>query len=395
MDREGYLYIADWADGHSGIFMANTADMTQPFTQFFAGTRESNGAFNNNGVYTGSSTPGCYVYDNGTDVKLFVYNEDAKGTLPANGMAVYNIGQEDGTILHKWETAPSAVYTLTGQANTEGNPWGTSHGFFVSQVREDGQNNSGATSLKFYSNDGTEQMSSASDEYKEIITGSNAGGYAVSADESMLIFNDGAKNFLVFDITWEGDKPVLALRYTINHGITKIRQMNWDYAGNIICSGDEGIHIVSLPKEENVTVVPAKKALTVSIPSATVAVTGVTLDVTELALEVPATATLTATVAPEEATEKAVVWTSDNEAVATVAEGVVTAVAEGTATITVTTVDGGFTATCIVTVTEVGSGLMDIQVLNPDAPMYDVLGRQVDKNYRGIVIQNGKTFMLK
>jgi hypothetical protein len=211
----------------------------------------------------------------------------------------------------------------------------------------------------------------------------------------MLIFNDGAKNFLVFDITWEGDKPVLALRYTINHGITKIRQMNWDYAGNIICSGDEGIHIVSLPKEENVTVVPAKKALTVSIPSATVAVTGVTLDVTELALEVPATATLTATVAPEEATEKAVVWTSDNEAVATVAEGVVTAVAEGTATITVTTVDGGFTATCIVTVTEVGSGLMDIQVLNPDAPMYDVLGRQVDKNYRGIVIQNGKTFMLK
>jgi hypothetical protein len=238
-------------------------------------------------------------------------------------------------------------------------------------------------------------MSAASDEYKEIITGSNAGGYVVSADESTLIFNDGAKNFLVFDITWEGDKPVLALRYTINHGIGKIRQMNWDYAGNIICSGDEGIHIVSLPKEENVTVVPAKKSLTVSIPAATVAVTGVTLDVTELALEVPATVTLTATVAPEEATDKTVVWASDNEAVATVAEGVVTAVAEGTANITVTTADGGFTATCIVTVTEVGSGVMDIQVLNPNAPMYDVLGRQVDKGYRGIVIQNGKTFMLK
>ncbi len=395
MDREGYLYIADWADGHSGIFMANTADMTQPFTQFFAGTRGSDGEFNNGGVYTGSSTPGCHVYDNGEEVKLFVYNEDAKGTLPANGMAVYNIGQEDGTILHKWETAPSAVYTLTGQANTEGNPWGTSHGFFVSQVRTSGNNNSGATSLKFYSNDGTEQMSSASDEYKEIITGSNAGGYVVSADESVMVFNDGDTQFLVFDITWEGDKPVMALRYTIKHGISAIRQMNWDYAGNIICSGDAGIHIVSLPKEENITVVPAKKSLTVSIPAATVAVTSVTLDVTELALEVPATATLTATVAPEEATDKTVVWTSDNEAVATVADGVVTAVAEGTATITVTTVDGGFTATCIVTVTEIGSGVMDIQVLNPDAPMYDVLGRQVDKSYRGIVIQNGKTFMLK
>ena len=394
MDREGYLYIADWADGHSGIFMANTADMTQPFTQFFAGERGSKGEFNNSGVYTGSSTPGCYVYDNGNEVKLFVYNEDAFGTLPKNGMAVYNIGQEDGTILHKWETAPSAVYTLTGQDNTEGNPWGTSHGFFVSQVRTSGNNNSSATSLKFYSNDGTEQMSSASDEYKEIITGSNAGGYVVSADESVMVFNDGDMQFLVFDITWEGDKPVMALRYTIKHGISAIRQMNWDYAGNIVCSGDAGIHIVSLPKEENITVVPAKKSLTVSIPAATVAVTGVTLDVTELALEIPATATLTATVAPEEATDKTVVWTSDNEAVATVAEGVVTAVAEGTATITVTTVDGGFTATCIVTVTEAGSGVMDIQVLNPNAPMYDVLGRQVDKGYRGIVIQNGQTFLI-
>ena len=313
MDREGYLYIADWADGHSGIFMANTADMTQPFTQFFAGTRESNGAFNNNGVYTGSSTPGCYVYDNGAEVKLFVYNEDAKGTLPANGMAVYNIGQEDGTILHSWETAPSAVYTLTGQANTEGNPWGTSHGFFVSQVREDGQNNSGATSLKFYSNDGTEQMSSASDEYKEIITGSNAGGYAVSADESVLIFNDGAQQFLVFDITWEGDKPVMALRYTIKHGIAKIRQMNWDYAGNIICSGDAGIHIVSLPKEENVTVVPAKQALTVVVGNG--------------------------------------------------GSGVENVVKEAT--------------------------------LDMNAPMYDVLGRVVDKTYKGIVIQNGQSYLLK
>lgn len=313
MDREGYLYIADWADGHSGIFMANTADMTQPFTQFFAGTRESNGAFNNGGVYTGSSTPGCYVYDNGEEVKLFVYNEDAKGTLPANGMAVYNIGQEDGTILHSWETAPSAVYTLTGQANTEGNPWGTSHGFFVSQVRTSGNNNSGATSLKFYSNDGTEQMSSASDEYKEIITGSNAGGYVVSADESVMVFNDGDTQFLVFDITWEGDKPVMALRYTIKHGISAIRQMNWDYAGNIVCSGDAGIHIVSLPKDVNVTTVPAKKALTVVVGNQGTSVENIATEAT----------------------------------------------------------------------------------LDLNAPMYDVLGRIVDRTYRGIVIQNGQAFLLQ
>ena len=350
IDRDGYLYVADWADGNSGIYIANTADMTQPFTQFFAGTRESDGAFNNGGVYTGSSTPGCYVYDNGQEVKLFVYNEDAKGTLPKNGVAVYNIGQTDGTILHKWEAAPSAVYTLTGQANTEGNVWGTSHGFFVSQVREDGQSNASATSLKFYSNDGKEQMSAASDLYKDIITGSNAGGYVVSPDESVLVFNDGAKNFQVFDITWEGDKPVLALRYTINHGITKIRQMNWDYAGNIVCTGDESVAIVTLPKEKNITEVPAKKALTVTVPGEKVAVTGVALDTTAIALLPEEAYTLTATVNPEGATDDYITWSTSNEAIATVENGVVTAVAVGTATITVTTIEGGFTATCEVTV---------------------------------------------
>lgn len=64
------------------------------------------------------------------------------------------------------------------------------------------------------------------------------------------------------------------------------------------------------------------------------------------------TLTIKATVTPSNATNKAVAWTSSNENVATVsAKGVVTAVSAGTATITATTMDGGFTATCAVTVT--------------------------------------------
>ena len=89
---------------------------------------------------------------------------------------------------------------------------------------------------------------------------------------------------------------------------------------------------------------------TVTVKAATVAVTGVTLNKTELKLTTGDTETLTATVAPENATTKDVTWTTDNAAVATVTNGVVTAVKAGTATITVTTADGGFTATCPVTV---------------------------------------------
>jgi len=84
------------------------------------------------------------------------------------------------------------------------------------------------------------------------------------------------------------------------------------------------------------------------------AVTGVTLDQTSLNLTVGVTATLTATVAPSTATNKAVTWSSSNANVATVNSGTVTAVAIGNATITVTTADGGKTATCAVTVTSGG-----------------------------------------
>ena len=64
-------------------------------------------------------------------------------------------------------------------------------------------------------------------------------------------------------------------------------------------------------------------------------------------------ATLTATVLPANATNKEVTWESKNTTVATVnASGTVTGIAAGSVDITVTTVDGSFTKTCKVTVTE-------------------------------------------
>ncbi len=84
--------------------------------------------------------------------------------------------------------------------------------------------------------------------------------------------------------------------------------------------------------------------------TAPIAVTGVTLDKTSTKVTVGSTDKLVATVAPVDASNKGVAWTSSNTAVATVSNGVVTGVSAGTATITVTTADGGKTATCTVTV---------------------------------------------
>lgn len=82
-------------------------------------------------------------------------------------------------------------------------------------------------------------------------------------------------------------------------------------------------------------------------------VTGVTLSQTEAALVVGETLALTPTVAPADAKDKSVTWTTSDGSVATVANGVVTAQGAGTATITVTTTDGAKTATCTVSVTPV------------------------------------------
>ena len=85
----------------------------------------------------------------------------------------------------------------------------------------------------------------------------------------------------------------------------------------------------------------------------TVAVTGVSLSKTSLSLVEGGSETLTATVSPDNATNKSVSWKSSATDIATVdGSGKVTAVKPGSATITVSTTDGGKTASCAVTVTE-------------------------------------------
>ena len=99
---------------------------------------------------------------------------------------------------------------------------------------------------------------------------------------------------------------------------------------------------------------------------ATVDVTGVTLSQTAASMTVGGDAlTLTTTVAPDDATDKTVTWMTSDASVASVADGVVTAVGAGTATITATATNGtddtsdDKTATCAVTVTEPSPALAD------------------------------------
>ncbi|MEG1560629.1 MAG: Ig-like domain-containing protein [Clostridia bacterium] len=85
-------------------------------------------------------------------------------------------------------------------------------------------------------------------------------------------------------------------------------------------------------------------------PPEPTAVTGVSMNHSTLDLPWRGTEKLKAVIEPINATNKRVLWTSSNEKIVTVDKGNIVAMGTGSATITVTTVDGGFTATCVVTV---------------------------------------------
>ena len=266
--------------------------------------------------------------------------------------------------------------------------------------------------------------------------------------------------------------------------------MHLDYAGNLVCSGDEGTGLVvfAIPSAENNTLVPAKKTLTL-VKKQGVAVAGMELSVEEASVELDATLDLSALVVftPADATNKMVTWKSENETVATVeANGVVTGIKLGTTKISATSMEGNYSDTLVLTVAPISvkgikilsgdeNGIMRIGLNSPyaiayeiipanaanknlkwessnpevaavqnnqaliigvadgvaiitvttedggyqdfltiyagtytsvedvkaptgldlNAPMYDILGRQVDNTYRGIVIQNGNKYLLK
>ena len=125
---------------------------------------------------------------------------------------------------------------------------------------------------------------------------------------------------------------------------------------------------------------------------ADVPATGVTLDKTTLSLTEGESATLTATVEPENATDKAIVWTSSDNAVATVENGVVTAVKAGTATITAAC--GSAKAECTVTVTAAPAGPLSVKVGTAAYPVKPIDG-QAGKYHAAVPYGSNATIEVK
>ncbi len=150
----------------------------------------------------------------------------------------------------------------------------------------------------------------------------------------------------------EGD--CMTLIATISPSNATNRNLRWSSSDEMVASVADGKVTAHRAGKAVIVVSTEDGGLTancqVTVNSKAVRVESVNLDRKDLALMVGESATLTATVFPSNATDKNVRWTSTNTSVVSAMDGKVTALKVGSATVTVTTQDGGRTASCRVTV---------------------------------------------
>ncbi len=189
---------------------------------------------------------------------------------------------------------------------------------------------------------------------------------AVTPEEAMLASNTGTLvtfNGTVTEIVKDkdgviGQLMVSGARVYINGYITKNVSISNIKIGDTVQV--TGISSIGENMSSNTDFLPRIRVRDrgeIVVINSSVPVTGVSLNTSEKTLKTGDEFTLAATVAPANASNKNVIWTSSDNAVATVVNGVVKALKAGQAEITVKTVDGGFEAKCTITVTQPVTGI--------------------------------------
>ena len=303
----------------------------------------------------------------GTDETLTI-GKDASLTVPeevelTNNGKIDNSGELNGTV--------DGSGTVTPKITTDSLPDGTVNQLYTATLQATGNGitwslDSGSTlpnGLKL-EKDTISGTPTAADTYTFTVTATNDSG----SDSKEYTLNIKSATVPVTGVTlnqaelslYTGESKTLTA--TVQPDSATNKNVTWESSNTSVATVDVSGLVTAVSAGTTtitVTTEDGDKTATceVTVTAATVPVTGVTLNKTSTSLYVGDTETLTATAEPSDATNKNVTWSSDDTSVATVdASGLVTAVAPGTAVITVTTADGGKTASCTVTVSRYSSG---------------------------------------
>ena len=284
-DYKGTLYIPDFGDNHSGVYIAYPDRMGDTWQNFFAGTRTTSGSLagliTNNGVNTGSSSPSAFVCGSGADSKLYVSLEDFDYNVYC-----YDLGSqmdENGNLPAKWYTTPELVhqktklkYTNTNViAQEDGAVW-IAENLYISSGSQD--NLATQPALRYITPLHDDYWSYATNSNTPVtnLNGCAGGGFVITPDGSQIIIVDGDGVLQFFNVGGTRTKPLLSWQKSFiadarDSGCTSVGggrvpngvyQMAFDWGGNLYVAGGS-LGIYSMPTSDNTHVTPAKKALIV------------------------------------------------------------------------------------------------------------------------------------
>lgn len=253
--NNGFVYIADWSDAHGGITVMDPADPNTAIP-FFEGTREESGQIIANGVGIGGSSTSVAFIGSGDDTQLLSFQEDLPTGNAGNVVAVYNIGTKVTT-----DQAPDAMFSSISRklinTNVEITP--LENGFFASQIRGSGNNNTDVPSFIYCDYEDNIIFNSGT---LEGYDGSYGAGFAISDDLSCIAVSTGKPYISLYDVEWSDNVPSFKLRYTLTDytdGNSILNQMKFDHAGNLfVADATYGVSGFAIPKDAQDVTTPAQ-----------------------------------------------------------------------------------------------------------------------------------------
>ncbi len=257
---EGKLYITDWSDAKSGIWVFDPANTSEVKNVFDESTRQSGGEFKNaEGVVTGGGTTGVSFLGKGEDRKMFMFCEDYPST---NGQTPvgYDLGVAD-----TWNAAPTYIYDgykgLLINTNVEVNAY--EEGIFWSQVRGSGNNTAGVPGFIFADYEGNVLFNSG--ESLPELDGCNGAGLALNNDKNLFAVANGSANVNIYEFAFVDGMPIFNFLYeVVVSGATEVNEICFDAANNMYVFGrGVGLLVYSLPQDAPKAVTPAKAALVI------------------------------------------------------------------------------------------------------------------------------------
>ncbi len=207
----------------------------------------------------------------------------------------------------------------------------------------------------------TTELDLTSGEHTFRIQSSGSSTWQWNGDNITLTLVGGPEIVDVTDVTLNHSSATLEIGGSVQLTATVLpvdatnKSVTWTSSNNAYASVDANGVVTAIDGESaTITVTTDEGGFTatsiITINPGGPSVESVSLDQDSLPLKVGESAQLYETILPLNAADKSVTWASSNTSVATVSNGLVTAIAEGNATITVTTVDGDYTATSSATV---------------------------------------------